>query len=247
MGPQPGQIEKHNQLQRQYFEQTTKRTMQPAGTPYLQRQVDEVMRFAGIAPGQRILEVGCGMGRYTFILAERGVRVEGLDLSPVLLNRLREHDGGRFNIPLHCADVSQPPSALRAAFESVVGFFTLHHLHDLSACFQAMARLVRPGGQVVFLEPNPYNPLYYLQILLTPGMTWQGDGGLVRMRRGLLFRAMRDAGLRDLDLTRFGFFPPFLTNRPWGRAVEALLERVPLWRFALPFQIIKGRRPLEAG
>ena len=99
--PQPTQIEQHNRRQRQYFEQTWKRTMQPAGTPYLRRQADEVMRFAGVAAGQHVLEVGCGEGRYTLLLAERGVRVEGLDLSPVLLDRLREHDGGRYNIPLH--------------------------------------------------------------------------------------------------------------------------------------------------
>jgi SAM-dependent methyltransferase len=243
MGIQPNHIEKHNQLQRQYFEQNIKRTMQPAGTPYLRRHVDEVMQFAGIAPGQHILEVGCGMGRYTLILAERGVRVEGLDLSPVLLNRLREYDGGRFNIPLHCADVSQPPLELLGAFEGIVGFFTLHHLHGLVACFRAMVQLVQPGGQVVFLEPNPYNPLYYIQIAVTPTMTWQGEGGLVRMRPSLLFRAMEEAGLRCCQLKRFGFFPPFLANHRWGARVEALLERFPLWRSCLPFQIFKGQRP----
>ena len=140
--------------------------------------------------------------------------------------------------------MSQPPAQLEGTFDSVLGFFTLHHLHDLTTCFRAMVRLVRPGGQVAFLEPNPYNALYYAQMLITPGMTWQGDGGLVRMRRGVLFGAMREAGLERLEMTRFGFFPPFLANRPWGARLEAALERFPLWRPCLPFQIFKGQRPM---
>ena len=73
--------EKHNETQRRYFATAEKRGMQPTGTPYLNRHVDELVRFAGIEPGQRVLEVGCGMGRYTLLLAERGIRVEGIDLS----------------------------------------------------------------------------------------------------------------------------------------------------------------------
>jgi SAM-dependent methyltransferase len=168
--------------------------------------------------------------------------VEGLDLSPVLLDRLHGFDGGRYNIPLHCADVLQHPPGLEGQFDVVMGFFTLHHLHDLLSCFEAMTRLIKPGGRIVFLEPNPYNVLYYIQILITPGMTWQGDGGIVRMRTGLVFHAMRNAGLRHLAVARFGLFPPFLTNRQWGSRLEAVLERVRLWRPFLPFQLFRGER-----
>ena len=129
---------------------------------------------------------------------------------------------------------------LEYGFDAVVGFFVLHHLHDMDACFGAMAEMVRPGGCIVFLEPNPFNPLYYLQILITPGMTWEGDGGIVLVRRRMLFGVMRRAGLADLELIRLGFFPPFVTNRRCGSALESILERVPIWRPFLPFQLIKG-------
>ena len=235
-------LEEHNLRQKHYFQRKVKRSMLPKDTPYLWRHVGEVMRFAGVAPGERVLEVGCGMGRYTLILAQRGVRVEGLDLSGVLLDRLREFDGGQYNIPLYCADVLHAPEELDGQFDVVVGFFTLHHLHSLPACFEAMTRLVKPGGRVVFLEPNPYNILYYIQMLITPGMTWQGDGGMIRMRRNPIFRAMQGAGLGRFVMARFGFFPPFLANRPWGARLEAVLERVPVWRSFLPFQLFRGER-----
>jgi SAM-dependent methyltransferase len=234
--------EAHNETQRRYYATAEKRGMQPSGSPYLRRHVEELVRFAGLEPGQRVLEVGCGMGRYTLLLAERGIRVEGIDLSEPLLDRLRVFDGGRFDIPLYAGDVLDPPAAL-GTFDAVVGFFTLHHIHDLPATYRAMARLVAPGGPVAFLEPNPWNPLYYVQIAVTREMTWEGDRGMVGMRRSQVFPAMASAGLVRLRLERFGFFPPFAANAPWGARVEGVLERRRALGPVLPFQLFGGIRP----
>jgi SAM-dependent methyltransferase len=236
-------LARHNKAQRDYFESTLKQTMIPAETPYVVRQTDEVLRCAGITPDDLVLEVGCGMGRHTLGIAERGVRIEGLDLSPVLLDRLREFDGGRHNIPLYATDIIEHPAELDERYDVIIGFFTLHHLHDLNACYTGMARMLKPGGRIVFLEPNAYNLLYYLQILITPRMTWAGDGGMMQMRRSVVFPAMTQAGLVNPTLERFGFFPPFVTNRPWGRKLESVLERFPLWKPLLPFQLFRAEKP----
>jgi SAM-dependent methyltransferase len=235
-------VERHNRAQIQYFERAGQGAMKPSASPYVHRQVDELVRFGGLAAGERVLDVGCGMGRYTIPLAERGIRVEGIDLSRMLLDRLEEFNAGRHDIPLHCADILDPPAGLEEGFDAVVGFFTLHHLHDLAASFRAMARLARPGGRVVFLEPNPLNVLYYVQLVVSPGMSWTGDKGILRMRPRTVFRAMEAGGLTGCSLTRFGFFPPFVANRRWGPPLERLFEQVPLWRPFLPFQLFRGDR-----
>jgi SAM-dependent methyltransferase len=235
--------ERHNRFQCDYFEGPPKKTMVPAASPYLERHIDEALACAGAAPGERVLEVGCGMGRYTIPLAARGVRVEGLDLSPVLIDRLREYGGDALKIPLHVGDVMRPPRELEDAFDVVLGFFMLHHVHDLRASFAGLAGLVKPGGRLVFVEPNPFNPLYYVQVALTPGMKWRAERGLTRMRRDVIFDACHRAGLDACELSRFGFFPPTVANLPAGRAVERVLERVPIWRAALPFQLFKAHRP----
>ncbi len=235
-------IQQHNRQQRAYFEATEKRTMLPGNTPYIRRQADELICFGSIAPGERVLEVGCGMGRHTFYLAQQGIKIEGLELSPVLLERLRAFDGGRYNIPLYCADILDYPPELHKQFDAVIGFFVLHHLHNLPNCFSAMTHLVKPGGRLLFVEPNPYNLLYYLQILLTPGMTWQGERGMFQMRRRIIFRAMQEAGLSRPVMSRFGFLPPFLANRAWGIRVESVLEKAVVWRALLPFQLFRGER-----
>jgi SAM-dependent methyltransferase len=233
-------LEGHNRAQLEYFERAGRHAMRPADSSYVRRQVDRLVAFAGLAAGERVLDVGCGMGRYTFALADRGLVVEGLDLSEALLERLREFDGGRYRIPLHCADVVDPPDELRGRFDAVVGFFTLHHLHDLTGCLRAMGSLARPDGRVVFLEPNPFNPLYYIQMLVVPGMSWSGDRGILSMRERNVFRAMGAAGLANPAVERFGFFPPFVVNRGFGPRLEDALERVRLWGRFLPFQLFRA-------
>jgi len=131
-----------------------------------------------------------------------------------------------------------------ASFDVIYAASLFSHLlpGETANYLKQCARVLRPGGRVLFLEPNGWNPLFYLQIAVTPGMTWEGDGGVIRMRRGPVFRAMQEAGLTRLSLERFGFFPPFLTNRDWGRRLEAILERVAVWRPLLPFQMFRGER-----
>jgi SAM-dependent methyltransferase len=201
------------------------------------------MRVARIAGDDRVLEVGCGMGRFTLMLAERGVHVEGLDISPVLLNRLRAGGGARLGIPLHCADALDPPAALHASFDVILGFFVLHHVQNLQKAVAALARMLKPGGRLILLDANAYNPLFYLQLLMVPGVTWQGDKGIARMRPKLVFGAMRDAGLVGTALTRFGFLPAFVVNRTWGARLDLGLQRLPLPDIFQAFQIFSACRP----
>lgn len=239
----PDVLERHNRSQIEYFERAGRHAMRPADSQYVRRQVDRLVSFGGFASGERVLDVGCGMGRYTFALADCGLVVEGLDLTESLLERFREFDGGRYSIPLHCGDILEPPEELEGGFDGVVGFFTLHHLHDLTGCLRSMRSLAKPGGRIVFLEPNPLNALYYFQMLLVPDMSWSGDKGILEMAPTRMFRAMRDAGLENPALDRFGFLPPFLVNRSWGPGIEDALERVRLWQRFLPFQIFRADVP----
>jgi SAM-dependent methyltransferase len=243
MTPIPNdEAQDHNLRQRAYFERASKKTMVPVDSPYLQRHINRALRFAGYSQGERVLEAGCGMGRYTLLLAARGVDVTGLDLSPVLLDRLRDFNASRSPIPLVAANLENPPVKLQARFDLVLSFFALHHLHDITRGLNGMRQLLKPDGRVVLLEPNPYNPLYYLQILLTPGMTWAGERGLLRMRPAPVFQAMHQAGLKPLAVERFGCLPPQVVNQSWGERLEERCERFPLPRSLRPFVLFKGRR-----
>jgi SAM-dependent methyltransferase len=241
--PQRPEIEAHNAMQRRYYARADSSRILPEDTPYNRSQAARLVKFAGLKPGDRVLEVGCGMGRHAFLLAELGLVVEGLDLSPELIARLRQLDGGRYNIKTYVGDMLDPPADLHGGFDGVVGFFMLHHLtRGLTKYFTAMAKMLRPGGRLAFMEPNPNNLLFYVQFFLTPGIKWEAEKGILQMRRQILLDAMQAAGLRDPSFERFGFLPRFLYNRPWGPRLDALLEAGWPWKAALPFQMVAGIR-----
>jgi SAM-dependent methyltransferase len=235
------ELDAHNRFQQDYCEHAISRTIVPRDSRHLRRQLDETMRVGDVSGADRVLEVGCGMGRFTLMLAERGVHVEGLDLSPGLLKRLRAGGQTRFDIPLYCADTLDPPATLSDSFDVVMGFFVLHHLKDVHRAVKSMSRMLKPGGRLVLLDANGWNPLFFLQMLMMRGMTWQGDKGLAQMRPGVVFDAMRNAGLTRLAVSRFGFLPSFVVDHKWGSRLDLAMERLPLPDVCHAFQIFSAQ------
>lgn len=116
--------------------------------PALFRQWGPVMcDAAGIAPGQRVLDVACGTGALTEAVAARaspGGAVAGLDANPEMLAVARRkrsaiewHDGRAESLPF--AD---------ASFDAVVSQFGLMFFGDRVAALREMRRVLRPGGRM---------------------------------------------------------------------------------------------------
>lgn len=232
-------IQYHNQQQLEYFGQKVKNTMIPVKSNYVMKHIDRFLQFSNLDRSHNILEVGCGMGKFTFPLIEKGYQITGLDLSPFLLQKLLEYNDNRFNIPLISSDILEIPDQYNEQFDRVIGFFVLHHFHHLETYFQAMARVLKPGGEIIFVEPNANNILYYFQIFFTPGMSWKGDKGVFDMKKSVFLRAAHYAGLKLDKLKRYGFFPPFVVNTTAGLKVDNFLEKQSILQPVLPFNFIR--------
>ncbi len=114
---------------------------------------------------ERLLEVGIGTGRITRPLMERGVRVSGIDISPRMVERLREQLTPRHIAPdLTFADATRLPFR-DASFHAVLMVHVLHLVSDWRATIAEMRRVLTPDG--VFLhdvtqypEPNPWRKVW---------------------------------------------------------------------------------------
>jgi SAM-dependent methyltransferase len=102
--------------------------------------------------GLSVLDLGCGHGMASVVLARRGARVTACDLS---LGYLREAQAraaaNGVRVAWALADGERLPFA-DAAFDRVWGNAILHHL-DLRRAGAELKRVLRPGGIAVFCEP----------------------------------------------------------------------------------------------
>lgn len=97
--------------------------------------------------GARVLDAGCGMGRYLRVAAEAGARVIGLDLSWAL-QAARELTAGLAGVDLVRGDLLRPPLAT-GSFDQIYSLGVLDHTPDPRRAFLALAPLLKPGGRIV--------------------------------------------------------------------------------------------------
>lgn len=131
--------------------------------PKGRRQVlGKLAKALGGLPGRpfdRSLEVGAGTGYFSLNLLEAGVVGEATcsDLSPGMLDTLAANARrlGR-DVRLEQADAESLPLA-DASFDLVLGHAVLHHIPDLPRAMREFARVLAPGGTIVFAgEPSRY-------------------------------------------------------------------------------------------
>jgi ubiquinone/menaquinone biosynthesis C-methylase UbiE len=117
-----------------------------------------LFRRAGIAPGHRVLDIGCGPGDVSFIAADlvgpKG-RVVGIDQSQSAVEAARERAqrGGHDNVDFHIGDVAEV--MLAGQFDAIVGRLVLMYLPDPAAVLARLQAFLRPHGIVVLQEGDP--------------------------------------------------------------------------------------------
>ena len=109
-----------------------------------------LVKYAGVAAGQRVLDVACGTGVVAITAARAGARVSGLDLTPELLERARENgELAGVQIDWHQGDVEQLPFD-DAAFDIVVSQYGHMFAPRPGVAISEMLRVLKPGGTIAF-------------------------------------------------------------------------------------------------
>lgn len=110
-------------------------------------------RLLPLSAGDRVLEVGCGRGHLTGRLADRGIDVIGIDANP----RAAEVAGSDRIMTMRAETLEFDD----ATFDAVVSIHAIEHLPQLDAAVAEMARVLKPGGQALYIYPaEPVMGLY---------------------------------------------------------------------------------------
>lgn len=126
-----------------------------------------------------VLEYGCGPGDIAFAAAQAGAIAHGIDISPVAIAQARAHAADVSSAATFSVDNAEQVSFADASFDRIGGSGILHHL-DLDKAYAEIARLLRPGGRAVFLEPLGHNPLINAYRNRTPLMRTDDEHPLLR-------------------------------------------------------------------
>lgn len=177
----------------------------PYHDPLEPELVDEVCAFAGLRPGDRALDIGCGPGELLVRLAERtGCGGLGVDTSEIVIEEARRRAAARApGAPLAFEAVDA--ATVDGAFDLVACIGSSHALGGLDAALARMTALTKPGGHVLlgdgFWAAEP--PPEYLEALGGASRDELPDGlpALVRHgdRHGLRAAHVRVASADDWD------------------------------------------------
>jgi SAM-dependent methyltransferase len=203
--------------------------------------VSWALDLAGLSPGMRVLDVGCGNGEYLRALAARRVRAVGCDLSPGML-RAAGHSA------VACANVTALP-AHDAAFGAVLAVHMLYHVPNREAAVRELRRVLAPGGTCIAVT-NGGRHLLSLRALTeqavhraTPGWrmlrathAFSAENGAAQL--GTAFPSVtivrpatppvviRDAALAADYVASWASFYQDQTTRPWAEVVSDVRQQV---------------------
>ena len=113
-------------------------------------------RYHFVAPlvaGREVLDIACGEGYGSALLAAHAARVTGGDIAATAIAHARTRYASRPNLEFREADCAALPFA-DASFDVVVSFETLEHISAQQAFLDEIRRVLRPGGFVVLSCPN---------------------------------------------------------------------------------------------
>jgi len=122
----------------------------------------------GLEPGQLVLDVGCGVGSFLRLVADRGARAFGLDASEALLevarSRLADAD-------LRVGDMEALPYD-DDTFDLVTGFSSFFFANDIVVALHEAGRVAKPGAPVVIQVWGPHeaNDLEAVKAIIRPFM-----------------------------------------------------------------------------
>jgi SAM-dependent methyltransferase len=189
-----------------------------------------------------VLEIGCGTGLFTKELATTDNTIIAIDISDALIKKAKER--------IHAKNVKfVVGNAYKTRFEPnthdfIVGSSSLHHL-EVDYALNEFSRILKPGGGIMFTEPNMMNPQVALIKNIPAIKRRAGDSSdETAFFRWTIARRLRNHDFTDISIIPFDFMHPQIPESLLGIAgqLTSFIEKVPILKEIAGSLIIQCRK-----
>jgi len=175
----------------------------------LQTNLEFLAQVNMLRPGDRILEIGCGIGTVVHELSNKGHDIIGIDISDEAIEYGRKKYS---DIRLEVQAAETLPYE-DESFEIVLSFDLFEHIAAIDKHISEVRRVLRTGGYYLFQTPNKYSNIIY-EILWTKSLQW---------RR--YHPSLHSPGQLRRRMARHGFETRFVKMNPINKFTEKKLKK----------------------
>lgn len=122
----------------------------------------EVLARLGPPAGLDVLEIGCGDARNCGEMARRGARMTGVDVSDAQIALAQQRvEAESVPVRLLQTDAADLSPLTDATFDAIVSIYVFPYVEAMAACLAECARLLRPGGRLIFAQDHPIRSCFW--------------------------------------------------------------------------------------
>lgn len=215
----------------------------PALAYFRKRKIEAALELGSFPQRSALVEVGCGTGDYSLLLARAGYRMTGVDLSSKSVEAARAKASilGVSGASFVVSDAEALNEIPADSADGVVSFSALRYVPDVRQAFLAIRRVLKANGAAVVDFPNRFCP--WFRLLKTHfGVEHHIHDQHYSTRE--IVTLMREAGLVDVTARRILFTTYVLPAGllPLFRVIDWVGERTPGISQTAGIIMVKGRK-----
>ncbi|OJJ21851.1 methyltransferase type 11 [marine bacterium AO1-C] len=170
--------------------------------------IAEYLHFDSVwQPGSTILEVGCGVGAQTVIIADKNpdCKIVSIDISKKSIAQAQQkvQEAGMTNVEFRLQDVNELIKGKKEIYDHVFICFVLEHISEPQQVLQNLKSIIKPGGTITVIEGDHGSTFFYPEndfarkVIDAQVKLQQGKGGNANIGREV-YPLLSKAGFQEI-------------------------------------------------
>ncbi len=193
-----------------------------------ERYFERFLKKSGIAFRGRVLDAGCGNGRFAKVISKVADSVWAVDIEPHAEWDLES------NVRFSVGDAEQLAFG-DGSFDTVIAMNVLHHTAAPRKAIAELLRVCKTGGQVILIEPNRHNPLGYVHLTLLGGHQHFSTRRFLQLATPVF----PSVALQRFECHCYPVADPWLSAL---ERIEDVLDRMRWWKPFIFYNVVVGTK-----